>query len=117
MRTKDPLKPIGPWEVKRKINVPSLARSEHALEIERSVSSIKGVCTVVTDAHKHQISVRYDASKTDYQSILKAIESTGFLPLDNWWARFKGGWIQYADTNTRDNAKAPPPACCNKPPK
>jgi hypothetical protein len=35
-------------------------------------------------------------------------------PLSNWWTRLKASWYQYTDTNARDNANAPPAACCNK---
>lgn len=72
---------------------------------------------VATDVDRHQVIVRYDASQSSYQSIVEVLGKTGFSPLDSWWNRVKGNCYQFSDTNVRDNAKAPPPACCNRPPR
>ena len=117
MNTQDSIKPTGIWEVRRRIKVPAMAHAADTMAVERAVSTISGVRKVATDREKLQVVVRYDASLSDYQSIVEALENAGFPPLDSWWSRMKGNWYQYSDTNTRDNANAPPPACCNKPPK
>jgi len=87
------------------------------MAVERAVGALSGVRKVATDVDKHRVIVRYDASQSAYQAIVEVLESTGFPPLDSWWSRVKGNWYQFSDTNARDNAKAPPPACCNKPPR
>jgi copper chaperone CopZ len=117
MKVRDPLKPRGTWEVRRRIKIPALAHAADAMAVERAVSALSGVRKVATDVDRHQVIVRYDASQTAYQMIVEVLERTGFPPLDNWWSRVKGNWYQFSDTNARDNAKAPPPVCCNKPPK
>jgi copper chaperone CopZ len=117
MKKQDPLKPTGTWEVRHRIKIPALVNEADAIAVERAVSTLSGVRKVATDLEKHQLILRYDASQTGYQVVLEALENIGFPPLNNWWSRFKGGWFQFADTNASDNAKAPPPSCCNKPPK
>jgi copper chaperone CopZ len=111
------MKPTGIWEVRRRIKVQALVQAAHAMAVERAVSALPGVRKVATDLDKQQVVVRYDASQTAYQVILEALEGSGYPPLKNWWGRVKGNWYQFTNANVRDNAKAQPPACCNKPPK
>ena len=117
VHTQDSTKPVGTWEARRRIKIPALAHAADAMVVEHAVSTLSGVRKVVTDVDKQQIVVRYDASQLAYQAIVEILKTAGFPPLDSWWSRVKGNWYQFSDTNARDNAKAPPPVCCNKPPK
>jgi len=117
MKTQDPLKPVGTWDVKRRIKLPALIHAADILTVERAVSALPGVRGLAGDLEKQQLVVRYDASLSSYQAIENILENTGFPPLDNWWNRVKRSWYQYTDTNARENAVTPPPTCCNKPPK
>ena len=117
MKNHDSLKPVGTWEVRHRIDIPALVHEADAMVAERTIGSLSGVRKVAVDLNKHQLVVRYDASQTDYQKIVDASTSIGFSPTDNWWSRFKSSWFQFVDTNVRDNAKAPPSPCCNKPPR
>jgi len=117
MKSQDPMKPIGTWDVKRRIKIPALNHAADVLTVERAVSVLSGVRRMSSDLEKQQVLVRYDASESSYQAIVEVLVNTGFPPLDNWWNRFKGNWYQYTDTNARENAVTPPSACCNKPPK
>jgi hypothetical protein len=53
----------------------------------------------------------------DYLTVVRLLEEQGFPPSNNWWARVKASWFQFTDSNARENANLPPPACCNKAPK
>lgn len=117
MKTQDPMRPVGAWEVRRRIKIPALVHAADAMAAESAIGALSGVRKVATDLDKHQLIVRYDASQSSYQTIVGILGKTGFSPLDNWWNRVKGNCYQFSDTNARDNAKAPPPACCNRPPK
>ena len=110
------MKPVGTWEVTRRIKLPALGHAAAAMAVERALESLIGVRKVRADVEKKQVRVRYDATGSNYQAIVRVLENTGFPPLDNWWSRLKAGWFQYPDTNSRDNAEAPSPPCCNKPP-
>lgn len=110
-------KPTGVWDVRRKIKIPALVHEADAMMVEGRVGSLPGVRSVAADVQKHQLTVCYDVTGSDYQSIIELLENTGFPPLNNWLTRRKKSWYQYTETTARENAKAPPPACCNKPPK
>lgn len=117
MKNSSSMKSDGAWDVNRRIKIPGLVHAADGMAIERVVNAVSGVRNVSINVDKHQVVVRYDASKTDYREILEPLENTGLPPLDNWWSRVRGNWYEFSDSNARDNAKAPPPACCNKPPK
>jgi len=61
--------------------------------------------------------IEYDQQSVDFSGILSILTTqaisykTGFI--------FNGlsSWYDYIDNTARDNSTAPPPACCNKPPK
>ena len=117
MKNTKSMKPEGVWDVKRRITIPGLVHAADGMAIERAVNAITGFHNISVDVDKHQVAILYDASKTDYRKILELLENTGFPRSDNWWGRVRSNWYAYCDANARDNAKAPPPACCNKPPK
>ncbi len=87
------------------------------MAVEAKIGSLPGVRTVTADVKKHRAVVSYDVTVMDYRSIIAALEEAGFPPLDDWLSRVKGNWYRFTEENARENAKAPPPACCNKPPK
>ena len=117
MKTSSSMKSEGAWDVNRRITIPALVHAADGMAIERVVNTISGVRNVSINVDKHQVVVHYDASKSDYQGIVELLENTGFPLSDSLWSRVRGNWYQYSDTNARENAKALPPACCNKPPK
>ena len=117
MSAGDTMKPEGTWEVRRGIVVPALSDAADGRKVESVVSEIPGVCKVAADPDEHRLIVRYDASLVAYQEILEALEGAGFSTLNDWWSRVKRRYFQYSDTGARENAKTPPPACCNRPPK
>ncbi|MEW8029015.1 MAG: heavy-metal-associated domain-containing protein [Candidatus Thiodiazotropha sp.] len=111
------MKPSGPWEVRRRIKLQSMGHAADALAVERALTELPGVVKVAADVAKHRVVVRYNASQQNFQNIVETMEKTGFPPLNNWWSRFKRNWYRSSDEITRENANAPPPKCCNKPPK
>ncbi|MEN8132495.1 MAG: heavy metal-associated domain-containing protein [Pseudomonadota bacterium] len=117
MKRQDSLRPAGAWEVRRRIKIPALVHAADAIAIERALEELSGVRKAAADVDNHQVIVRYNIIRTDYQAVVEILESAGFSPLNNWWSRYKAGWFQYVDTNGRDNANMPPSHCCNKSPK
>ena len=107
----------GTWDVRRHIKVPLLNHPDAAVRVERELGETPGVQSIIANTEKRVLTVQYDASQLDYRSLILRLTRIRMHPLDNWWSRLKGSIFQYSDTNARDNAKAPPPACCNKPPK
>ena len=117
MYRQDQIKPTGAWDVRRKIKIPALVHQADAMAVEGKIGSLLGVHSVAADIGKRQLIVCYDITGSDYQSIVELLADTGFPPLDNWLSRRKKSWYEYTEATARENAKAPPPACCNKPPK
>ncbi|HID06726.1 MAG TPA: cation transporter [Armatimonadetes bacterium] len=103
--------------VRRRIEIPALASDADAMMLEQALDALPGLASAAVDIAKHHLEVEYDAARIDYQTIMKTVESAGFSPSHGLSSRLRGSVYQFLDSNARDNAKAPPPACCNKPPK
>ncbi len=103
--------------VRRRIEIPALSGDVDRVLVEQALNALPGVANATADSAKHNLEVEYDAARIDYQAIMKTVESVGFPPSHGWSSRIRGSVYQFLDSNARDNAKAPPPACCNKPPK
>ena len=84
MKSHDPMKSKGIWEVRRQIKIPALVHATDTMAVEEALSRLSGICKVVAKVDKHQLAVPYDASQTDYLMIVDILESTGFPSLDNW---------------------------------
>jgi len=117
MKTHESTKDVTSWEARRWIKIPALIHDADGAVIERALGEIAGVHRIGINLSKKRLIVEYDASKLSYQAIADVLEKTGFPPSNNWWSRIKAGWYEYADSNSRENAKVPPSACCNKTPK
>ncbi len=107
----------GDWDVRRRIKVPALSQAADAAAVVGAIGELPGVHNVTTDLDKRRIIVDYDASRLSYREITQTLKTAGLSPSNGWWDRIKGGWHQYTDENARENAKNPPSACCNKPPR
>ncbi|MBU0499130.1 MAG: heavy-metal-associated domain-containing protein [Gammaproteobacteria bacterium] len=113
MKSEDPTKPRGAWEIRRPIRL-SAGDAEAA---QRLLLGLEGVLAAVAVPGRHRMLVRYDATRTDYSSIIAALEAAGHAHRRGWWVRLREGWYGYVDTVARDNAKIPAGPCCNKPPR
>ena len=65
MKMQDPMKPVGVWEVRRRIKIPTLVHAADTMELEHTIGVLSGVRMVATDVEKHCLIVRYDASQID----------------------------------------------------
>jgi len=117
MNKLDATKPLSASEFLRLVKVPGLVHEAGAIIVEAKIGSLPGVRTVVADVKKRRVMVCYDPTRTDYLTVIEALESAGFPSVDNWLSRRKMDWYEFTENNAKENAKAPPPACCNKPPK
>jgi hypothetical protein len=115
MKTIDPLKPVGAWEVRRRIKIPALVHEADAIVAERTLGALRGILKVRADLGKHKIEVRYDITASDFRTIADALAEVGLPHPNNWWWRYKANQLQYLDTNGRDNANTPAPPCCSNP--
>lgn len=117
MKARNATKPEGAWDVRRKITIPALTDESAVCAVDQTLNAIKGMCGIAVDIERQQIVVCYDSSRLAYSTIVDELKKAGFTPKDNWWSRIRAKYFQFTDMNARDNARAPMPTCCNKPPK
>jgi uncharacterized protein YchJ len=107
----------GTWDVRRNITIPSLQHEADSRSVRGVVDTLAGVCQAEVELRRHRLKVRYDVTQVDFQMIKAELETAGYPTATGRWLRIKERWYRFIDTNMRENAHAPPPACCNKPPK
>ena len=109
---------MSTWDVRRIIRLAGALNPEDVADISQVLEALPGMSSSLqVEAGSTQITVVYDASRLDYTVVVTALEEAGFAVAKDWWNGLKARVYQFSDANARDNAKAPPPACCNKPPK
>ncbi|BAO44384.1 heavy-metal-associated domain-containing protein [Thiolapillus brandeum] len=106
-----------PWEMARHLHLPTLVSATDAQQVRKALDEIQGIEDSVIDLTRRRLLVRYDVRQLDYMTLLGALENAGYPASSNLLDRICAKLYQYVDTNARENAKAPPPACCNKPPR
>jgi hypothetical protein len=109
--------PDNSREVRRRIKLAGPVDPEEARVIEEALVNLPGLRQARVNSKRRLVDIRYDVALTDYLSLLKILEEVGYPSLRSWWSRCKRGWFAFTEENMRQNAKAPPPPCCNKPPK
>jgi hypothetical protein len=78
------------------------------------IDSQIGVDTTSVDPDHSEITVSYDASVIDMDTICQHLQQQGVGIDPGWWNQFKLNWDRQIDQNVKDNA-AHEPSCCNKP--
>lgn len=117
MSDSDNRRSTSAWEVTRRLKIPGMVEAADASKITWRIKEVPGVRSAEARVDKHRLVVRYAASETDYHVIVTVLEELGYPVAGDRWSALKGGWYQFTDTNTRENAQAPEPACCSKPPR
>ena len=95
------------WLVKRRF---------HVTPASRRVEQLPDVLDMVWSSKGDRLYLSYDIRTTDYLTILNQLSSIGIIVRQTFWSRLLGKFHQYSDRIGRENASAPPAACCNKPP-
>jgi hypothetical protein len=102
---------------KRKIAVSSNCKQLQEEKASDILEATSGIENVLFDTIENNLSVEYNPLKIIYSDIENILTDLQI----NRAHGFKQGllliWYDYLDTTARDNALAPPAACCNKPPR
>ncbi len=105
------------WTVRRNLRLATPASPDETAWIRKALGSLEGLLGFNIEEGSDMLEVTYNVVKMDYQVLGKNLETLGCPLASTGWSRIKGWLYQFSDTNARDNAKAPPPPCCNKPPR
>lgn len=81
------------------------------------LSQREGVKSVKPGKKGNTLMLEYDQYHCDYQSLQNALIEQGIAMPASLVARLHSFWLGYIDQTARENAAAPPAACCNKPPR
>lgn len=68
-------------------------------------------------AKKNRIIVEYDLLKLSYRQLLSILVEKGIGIKKSFTFSLLSSWLNYIEKTAKENSKAPPPSCCNKPPK
>ena len=102
---------------KRKIPVSPGCKQLQIRKVTEVLEAASGIENVLFNTNENNLFVEYDPIKIVYSKIEEILDDQQV----NRTYGFKQGllsiWYDYLDTTARDNALAPPPACCNKPPR
>ena len=80
------------------------------------LNSVTGVIKTSSNRQDSSILIEYDLLKITYSDIEDILIEQKMGRSAGFKNRLRTTWFDYLDTTARDNALAPPAACCNKPP-
>jgi hypothetical protein len=87
-----------------------------ASALNHALSELDGVVACDLDRRHTHLRVRYDVTRTGLDAILQVLDRFGLAPAPGLATRLRFGLCRFREQNARDNARAPTPACCNRPP-
>lgn len=107
----------GDWRVKRRITLSKAPDPDRSDLLIKTLMDQPGV--EQARVRGRSVSVRYDLTKTDYDTLcdrLRELPQQGLRRDVSRWAQWLAYWHQYSDQTGKKNAALPPAACCNRAP-
>ena len=80
-----------------------------------ALESTDGVSSCSVDKRRRRLHVTYDTSRIGFGGIEQVVEGSGAVLARGGWARLKGAWFRYLDSNAKANAGGGSGACCSNP--
>jgi hypothetical protein len=102
---------------KRKIPIAPGCGQLQIKTISGVLEATSGIGHVSYDNNANTLSIEYDLLKISYTQIENILSDRQLNRIKSIRQRLLSIWYDYLDTTARDNALAPPAACCNKPPR
>ncbi len=106
-----------PILTKRRIPVSPGYKKVQVEKVMGVLEATSGIEYVLFDTSEDSLVIEYDSIKIRYLNIEKILDDQPVNRAHSFKQRLLSIWYDYLDTTARDNALAPPPACCNKPPR
>ena len=86
-------------------------------QVLENLGAIFGIKSTTFNSQEHNLSIEYDLIKRSYFTLENMLVGLNVLRKRGIRQNLMSFWYEYLDTTQRDNALAPPAACCNKPPR
>jgi hypothetical protein len=102
---------------KRKIPVSPGCRQLQVRKVTGVLEATSGIENVLFNTNEGNLIIECDPIKIIYSNIEKILNDQQVNRAHGFKQGLLSIWYDYLDTTARDNALAPPPACCNKPPR
>ena len=102
---------------KRKIPFPPGCKQLQIRKLKGVLEATTGIGNALFITSEDSLIVEYDPIKIAYSNIEKIVDDQQVNRAHGFKQGLLSIWYDYLDTTARDNALAPPPACCNKPPR
>jgi hypothetical protein len=103
------------FTVTRRLAVRGITADDRGRALVARLTALDGVLDAVLEQDRRKVRVRYNAGRVGYGELEAVLADAGVLDTTRRWQRFVASWYRYLDTNARDNANAPPAACCSNP--
>lgn len=108
---------LDPIIVTREIAIDPDSKTQDILVALDRLKSLSGVNLASHRSQNSHFEVAYDLLNTSYSDIEHILSENDVYRASSIRNRILSIWYEYLDITARDNANAPPPACCNKPPR
>ena len=102
---------------KRKIPILPSCNSNQIKGVLSLLDGVTGMIKTSYDRQDNSILFEYDLLEITYSNIEGILIEQKMRQSVGIRRKLLRAWFDYLDTTARDNALAPPTACCNKPPR
>ncbi len=102
---------------RRKIKLTTPLNNQQCHLLAQLAKTTQGITNFEYSETQHYIHVQYNAYSINFSRILSLLSTHHFSLQKNILFMLQTSWFDYLDTTAKDNANAPTPVCCNKPPK
>lgn len=94
-----------------------LVEPTNELEAVPSADGLVDSAIVEAEVTGQTLRVIYDQQCCSFMDVLNRLSEVGFKIKKGFLFGLKAHWLSYLDSAARENAAAPPPSCCGKPPR
>ncbi len=102
--------------IKQKIPISPGCKQLQIKTVSGVLEATSGIENVLFNNNENILSVEYGPLNIGYSQIENILSGQQINRANGIRQRLLSIWYDYLDTTVRDNALAPPAACCNKPP-
>jgi len=103
--------------ITRVLSLSGRGRDDDVQAALKQLAETPGVDKLRFEQGAKAIIITYDQLRLSYVDLVKILQGMSVQAKAGFRSRLRVFWFDYLDTIARENAAAPPAACCNKPPR